>query len=92
VVTSEDPRGENAGAIIDQIWTGAVAGGADPETNLHRESDRDRAIRIAIGGAVPGDTVLLAGMGHEASLLEADGPRPWSERAAAETAIRERLG
>jgi len=51
VVTSEDPRGENAGAIIDQIWTGAVAGGADPETNLHRESDRDRAIRIAIGGA-----------------------------------------
>ncbi|MGC1194613.1 MAG: UDP-N-acetylmuramoyl-L-alanyl-D-glutamate--2,6-diaminopimelate ligase [Candidatus Dormiibacterota bacterium] len=92
VVTSEDPRGENAGAIIEQIWSGAVAGGADPETNLHREPDRDRAIRIAIGGAVPGDTVLLAGKGHEASIFEADGPRPWSDRTAAEEAIRDRLG
>ncbi len=92
VITSEDPRDEDPEAIIDEIWSGAVAGGADPQANLHRDPDRDRAIRIAIGAALPGDTVLLAGKGHEQSILVASGALPWDERAAAETALRETKG
>lgn len=92
VVTSEDPRGEDAEAIIDQIWAGAVSGGADPETNLHRDANRYRAIQTAIGSARPGDTVLLAGKGHERSIIGAAGPVPWDERAAAESALREMRG
>lgn len=92
VITSEDPRGEDADAIIDQIWNGAVAGGADPDTDLHRDVERDRALRIAIGGALPGDTVLLAGKGHEHSILWASGAVAWDERAAAEAALRELRG
>jgi UDP-N-acetylmuramoyl-L-alanyl-D-glutamate--2,6-diaminopimelate ligase len=47
-------------------------------------------VRLAIRGAIPGDTVLLAGKGHERSILTAAGSVPWNERAAAEVAIRER--
>ncbi|MFZ0994444.1 MAG: UDP-N-acetylmuramoyl-L-alanyl-D-glutamate--2,6-diaminopimelate ligase [Candidatus Dormiibacterota bacterium] len=92
VITSEDPRSEDPEAIIDEIWSGAVAAGADPATNLHRDAERDRAIRIAIGAALPGDTVLLAGKGHEHSILGASGATPWDERGAAETALRELRG
>ncbi|HUY25481.1 MAG TPA: UDP-N-acetylmuramoyl-L-alanyl-D-glutamate--2,6-diaminopimelate ligase [Candidatus Saccharimonadales bacterium] len=92
VLTSEDPRSEDAEAIIDQIWAGAVSGGADPETNLHRDADRYRAIQMAVGSALPGDTVLLAGKGHEHSIIWSAGPEPWEERAAAESALRETRG
>jgi UDP-N-acetylmuramoyl-L-alanyl-D-glutamate--2,6-diaminopimelate ligase len=92
VLTSEDPRGEDPEAIIDEIWSGAVAAGADPDANLHRDAERDRAIRIAIAAALPGDTVLLAGKGHEHSILGASGAAPWDERGAAEAALRETRG
>jgi UDP-N-acetylmuramoyl-L-alanyl-D-glutamate--2,6-diaminopimelate ligase len=92
IITSEDPRGEDPEAIIDEIWGGAVAGGADPEANLHRDAERDRAVRIAIGAAMPGDTVLLAGKGHERSIIGSTGAIPWDERVAAETALRELRG
>jgi UDP-N-acetylmuramoyl-L-alanyl-D-glutamate--2,6-diaminopimelate ligase len=92
VITSEDPRGEDPEAIIDEIWRGAVAAGADPDANLHRDAERDRAIRIAVGSARPGDTVLLAGKGHEKSILGASGSAPWDERAAAAAALREANG
>ncbi|HVB14281.1 MAG TPA: UDP-N-acetylmuramoyl-L-alanyl-D-glutamate--2,6-diaminopimelate ligase [Candidatus Dormibacteraeota bacterium] len=89
VITSEDPRGEDPEAIIDEIWSGAVAGGADPNANLHRDAERDRAVRIAIGAAQPGDTVLLAGKGHEQSIIGSTGAVPWDERSAAESALRD---
>jgi UDP-N-acetylmuramoyl-L-alanyl-D-glutamate--2,6-diaminopimelate ligase len=90
VVTSEDPRGEDADAIIEEICAGAIAAGAEEGANLRRLTDRAAAVRLAIRGAIPGDTVLLAGKGHERSILTAAGSVPWNERAAAEVAIRER--
>jgi len=54
--------------------------------------DRRAAIRRAIGIAQKGDCVLLAGKGHERSMLTASGAEPWDERAEAEAAIREKLG
>jgi UDP-N-acetylmuramoyl-L-alanyl-D-glutamate--2,6-diaminopimelate ligase len=90
VVTSEDPRGEDPDAIIEEICAGAVAAGAEEGANLRRLTDREAAVRLAIMSAIPGDTVLLAGKGHERSILTSAGPVPWSERAAAESAIRER--
>ena len=40
----------------------------------------------------PGDIVLLAGKGHERSIIGPDGPIPWDERAEAEAALRRGLG
>jgi UDP-N-acetylmuramoyl-L-alanyl-D-glutamate--2,6-diaminopimelate ligase len=39
--------------------------------------------------ACPGDVVLLAGKGHERTMILADGPEPWDERAEAEAALRD---
>ena len=35
---------------------------------------------------------MLAGKGHERSMLTASGAEPWNERVEAEAAIREKLG
>src|SRR5262249_640221 len=51
--------------------------------------DRRSAIRLALERARPADVVLLAGKGHEQTMILADGPVPWDERAEAEQALRE---
>ncbi|MGH7666388.1 MAG: UDP-N-acetylmuramoyl-L-alanyl-D-glutamate--2,6-diaminopimelate ligase [Candidatus Dormibacteria bacterium] len=92
VVTSEDPRSEDPDTIIEEIWNGARAAGAEPGGNLRREVDRAAAVRVAIGAALSGDTVLLAGKGHEHSIIGAEGAAPWDERQVAERALRELRG
>src|SRR5207248_589820 len=58
IVTSDNPRSEDPEAIIEQILAGA---GRDVEHSV----DRRAAIAEAIGGAAPGDVVVIAGKGHE---------------------------
>ncbi|MDO9065256.1 MAG: UDP-N-acetylmuramoyl-L-alanyl-D-glutamate--2,6-diaminopimelate ligase, partial [Sulfuricella sp.] len=58
IVTSDNPRGEDARAIIDEIIAGM--GG-----NYHVIDDRAAAIDAAVHGAQSADVVLIAGKGHE---------------------------
>ncbi len=90
VLTDEDCRSEDPERIIDQIAQGAREYGALDGESLHRQPDRALAIRFAIERAQPGDTVLLAGKGHERSIIGPQGSQPWDERAAAEEALRSR--
>jgi UDP-N-acetylmuramoyl-L-alanyl-D-glutamate--2,6-diaminopimelate ligase len=60
IVTSDNPRGEDPGAIIDQILGGIPAG-----SSVYAEVDRRGAIRRALLQARRGDVVLVAGKGHE---------------------------
>ena len=60
IVTSDNPRHEDPGAIIAE-----VVAGMDPARTLRVEPDRALAIRTALAEARPGDTVLIAGKGHE---------------------------
>ncbi|MEO8738272.1 MAG: UDP-N-acetylmuramoyl-L-alanyl-D-glutamate--2,6-diaminopimelate ligase [Casimicrobiaceae bacterium] len=63
VVTSDNPRGEDAAAIASEI----VHGIRDVGNRKYAvENDRALAIAAAIATAGPGDVVLLAGKGHEA--------------------------
>ena len=91
VVTTEDPRGEDEESIIAEICRGAIDAGAVEGENLERISDRSAAIARAVSMALPGDTVLLAGKGHERSIIRASGPVPWDERQVAEQALRAKL-
>jgi UDP-N-acetylmuramoyl-L-alanyl-D-glutamate--2,6-diaminopimelate ligase len=60
VFTSDNPRSEDPGSIIDQV----VAGAAGRE-NVVVEPDRAAAIAAALANANPGDVVVIAGKGHE---------------------------
>jgi UDP-N-acetylmuramoyl-L-alanyl-D-glutamate--2,6-diaminopimelate ligase len=58
-VTSDNPRTEDPDAIIDDVEQGM---GGVPH---RRMADRLAAIHAALEEARPGDTLLLAGKGHE---------------------------
>jgi UDP-N-acetylmuramyl-tripeptide synthetase len=70
VVTSDNPRSEDPGAIIDEILRG-IPGGVQEErrpargSQVFRVVDRRAAIERAIDLAEPGDLVVIAGKGHE---------------------------
>ena len=57
---------------------------------LEVNTDQDLGFMRWLTVNVPGDTrqILLAGKGHERSILIGRGKEPWDERAAAEAAIR----
>src|SRR6185312_14735837 len=58
VVTSDNPRSEDPAAIITAILAGMPAG-------TPAQPDRRAAIRQALRRATAGDTVVIAGKGHE---------------------------
>ena len=61
VVTSDNPRSEDPDAIIADILVGVQ----DKDTPYTVVTNRVEAIHWAIENALPGDTILLAGKGHE---------------------------
>ena len=60
IATSDNPRGEEPLAILEEILSGM-----DRSKPHLVEPDRARAIRAALAEARAGDTVLVAGKGHE---------------------------
>ncbi|MBC7808097.1 MAG: UDP-N-acetylmuramoyl-L-alanyl-D-glutamate--2,6-diaminopimelate ligase [Akkermansiaceae bacterium] len=62
VATSDNPRTENPEAILDDVLAG-MGGNAGAE--VRRESDRRKAIALAVSLAQAGDTIVIAGKGHE---------------------------
>ncbi len=76
VVTSDNPRSEDPMAIIEEILVGV----REQNTPYIVEENRARAIHAALSAARPGDTVLLAGKGHETYQILADGVIHLDER------------
>jgi UDP-N-acetylmuramoyl-L-alanyl-D-glutamate--2,6-diaminopimelate ligase len=83
VATDEDPRGEDRDAIIGEIVRGAESAGRRRGDDVLAVADRRAAIAAAFERARRGDVVLLAGKGHEPTILYADHAIPWDEAAAA---------
>jgi UDP-N-acetylmuramoyl-L-alanyl-D-glutamate--2,6-diaminopimelate ligase len=90
IVTDEDPRGEDRMAILEAIAAGAEAVGKRRDQDLLVIPDRREAIATAMRRARPGDTVLLAGKGHEKTIEMAAGEMPWDEAAEARAALLDR--
>jgi UDP-N-acetylmuramoyl-L-alanyl-D-glutamate--2,6-diaminopimelate ligase len=74
-LTTDNPRSEDPDRIIDDIARGM--GGAA----YHRILDRHDAIAAALESARPGDTILLAGKGHETYQIIGKEYLPFDERA-----------
>jgi UDP-N-acetylmuramoyl-L-alanyl-D-glutamate--2,6-diaminopimelate ligase len=65
IVTDDNPRSEDPAAIRAAMLAGARSVPADARAEIYEESDRRSAIHRAIWMARAGDTVLIAGKGHE---------------------------
>ncbi len=85
VVTSDNPRSEDPEKIVAEVAAGAEEG----EAELVVEVDRRRAIALALARAEPGDTVVIAGKGHEQG-QEFEGGRkiPFDDRQVAREELR----
>lgn len=90
--TEEDARSESVETILDAMVRGAVEAGGRAGVDVRVVPDRREAIRAAVAAAAPGDVVLLAGKGHEATLERATETLPWDEAAEARRALREVSG
>ena len=90
IITQEDPRLEDPAAILSEIEAGALEAGKVPGRDYRVIDDRALAIGAAIADARDGDTVLLAGKGHEGSIIVGESKRPWDEAAVARAALRAR--
>jgi UDP-N-acetylmuramoyl-L-alanyl-D-glutamate--2,6-diaminopimelate ligase len=75
IVTSDNPRSEDPERIISEIVGGM---GRAPE---RCDPDRRLALRHALSTALPGDTVLIAGKGHETSQTIGSERLPFDDRA-----------
>ena len=86
VVTSDNPRSEDPMRIIKDILKGI-----DKEKEFAVIESRKDAIVTAITElARSGDTVILAGKGHENYEITSAGKRPFDERSIVKTASRVR--
>ncbi|HSS68751.1 MAG TPA: UDP-N-acetylmuramoyl-L-alanyl-D-glutamate--2,6-diaminopimelate ligase [Nocardioidaceae bacterium] len=81
VVTDDNPRSEDPAEIRSEILAGAR--GAATAADIREVGDRADAIEAALREAAPGDTVLIAGKGHEAGQEIGDRVLPFDDRATA---------
>ena len=79
VVTSDNPRSENPLAIIEDILSGMGEGKGRYEV----VPDRREAIARAIALAQPGDSILIAGKGHEDYQIVGDKVLSFDDRKVA---------
>ena len=79
LVTSDNPRSEDPGAIADDVVDGL---------DLDVELDRRRAIERALETAQEGDVVVIAGKGHEQGQEIAGRKLPFDDREVARDVLR----
>ncbi|MEV4918040.1 UDP-N-acetylmuramoyl-L-alanyl-D-glutamate--2,6-diaminopimelate ligase [Streptomyces tirandamycinicus] len=87
VLTSDNPRSEDPLAILAAMLAGAAEVPSHKRGDVLVEADRAAAIAAAVARAAPGDTVLIAGKGHEQGQDIAGVVRPFDDRRVLREAI-----
>jgi UDP-N-acetylmuramoyl-L-alanyl-D-glutamate--2,6-diaminopimelate ligase len=80
VVTDDNPRSEDPAEIRRAMLSGALEVPAAERGEVVEIGDRAEAIAHAVAAARPGDTVLIAGKGHEAGQEIAGTVHPFDDR------------
>jgi len=84
IVTSDNPRSEPPERIVEEVAAGAREAG-----DVEVEPDRRAAIARALAAAGPGDTVVIAGKGHEQGQEFEEGRKiPFDDREVAREELR----
>ena len=100
IITSDNPRTEAPMEIINQVLEGTKKASrrdytsSDPATGFNEkgyviEPDRKNAIYLGITASRPGDTVLIAGKGHETYQIIGNKSIPFDDRQEAIRALSE---
>lgn len=87
-LTSDNPRREDPGQIIEQILAG-VADAPGGQERCHTFVDRETAICEALAAARDADVVVIAGKGHETHQIVGDDRRAFDDRKVARAALAE---
>jgi len=91
LITSDNPRNEDPARIIEEIQRGIT-----PDTRRGSDQltesivDRHKAIEQAVGTAIPGDLVLIAGKGHEKYQVIGTETLPFDDVEVAQAALAHR--
>jgi len=91
LITSDNPRNEDPARIIEEIQRGIT-----PDTRRGSDQltesivDRHKAIEQAVGTAIPGDLVLIAGKGHEKYQVIGSQTLPFDDVEVAQAALAHR--
>jgi UDP-N-acetylmuramyl-tripeptide synthetase len=88
-LTSDNPRSEDPDAIIAEISLGVVP---PPPGGYTNHPDRRAAIRDALGWARAGDTLVIAGKGHETYQIIAGQSLPFDDRQVTREILRDTQG
>ncbi|GAO12729.1 UDP-N-acetylmuramoyl-L-alanyl-D-glutamate--2,6-diaminopimelate ligase [Streptomyces lydicamycinicus] len=91
VLTSDNPRGEDPLAILATMLAGAAEVPIHERGTVLVEEERAVAIAAAVARAEPGDTVIVAGKGHEQGQDIAGVVRPFDDRQVLREAIEASL-
>lgn len=85
-LTDDETYTEDPETIRKAVYKGIIAGGGKAKTKVI--ADRKEAIKAAFKTAKKGDTVLLAGIGHEDYRNLGGKQVPWDERQIARKLLR----
>ena len=92
IVTDDNPRTEDPATIRAAILGGANDVTDSAKAQILEAGDRREAIRLAVSSAKAGDTVVVAGKGHETG-QEIDGTvHPFDDRVVLREELRDQLG
>ncbi len=101
ILTSDNPRSESPQTILAQLEAGVQSGSMPPLTaatfagatrGYVVEADRRAAIRLGVAAARAGDTLLVAGKGHEKVQIVGDQRLPFDDVVEARAALALRGG
>jgi UDP-N-acetylmuramoyl-L-alanyl-D-glutamate--2,6-diaminopimelate ligase len=85
VLSSDNPRSEDPLKIMEDVLPGLKSSGA----RYTVETDRRKAIAIALEQAHTGDIVLIAGKGHERVQIAREGALPFDDVQVAREALQQ---
>lgn len=98
IITSDNPRTEAPDQIIAQIREGIIHTAPNRYTRAEVtcfgkkgyvvEPDRKKAIQLGVSATGPGDTLLIAGKGHETYQLVGKQTLPFDDRLEAKRALK----
>jgi UDP-N-acetylmuramoyl-L-alanyl-D-glutamate--2,6-diaminopimelate ligase len=88
IITDDNPRGEDAGTIREEVMAGVGSG----RSRVQEIGDRGKAIETALSQLMSGDILVVAGKGHESGQIVGDEVLPFNDKDYVQACLKEMGG